>query len=267
MSSSAAWRALLLLLCFTTSIGAAELPPGDLEHMREELGINSFTAPSIERLFQSLDLLKPIPFEKVWRTPPDDVPPSRARMALLAGSAIADGFLAVAAEKQSRIEPVGRALLRLSKGLGVGDRVTRRSRSLLELAAREQWDEMRRELARAQAEVEGAMLALKDEEVAHLVALGGWIRGLEITSAIAAADPTPERARVLLQPDVLGYFLDRVSTLNPNLKKDALFARIERDLRELQQLMTSGRAPDAAEVARIQELARGLAKAMRAEPR
>lgn len=267
MPSSAARRLLPLLLCFASSLRAADLPARDVEHMREELGINHFTAPPIERLFQSLASLGPIPFEKVWRTPPDHVPPSRARMALLAGSTIADGFLAVAAEKQSRIEPVGRALLRLSKGLGVGDRVTRRSRSLIELAAEERWEEMRRELARAQAEVESAMLALKDEEVAHLVALGGWIRGLEITSAIVAANPAPERSGLLLQPEVLDYFLDRTSTLNPSLKSDAPFPRIERDLRELRQVMAAGagRPPSAAEIARIHELARGMARAMRAE--
>ena len=79
-----------------------------IEHMREELGINEFTAPSIELLFRELDDLRPIPFEKVWRDLPDTQPQSRAQLALTAGSVIADGFLAVAAEKRSRIEPVGR---------------------------------------------------------------------------------------------------------------------------------------------------------------
>src|SRR6185503_20901594 len=96
-----------------------------IEHVREELGINEFTAPSIELLFRQLDELRPIPFEKVWRDLPDAQPQSRAQLALTAGGVIADGFLAVAAEKRSRIEPVGRTLLKLAKGLGVGDHITK----------------------------------------------------------------------------------------------------------------------------------------------
>ena len=42
-----------------------------IEHAREELGINEFTAPSIGLLFRELDELRPIPFEKVWRDLPD----------------------------------------------------------------------------------------------------------------------------------------------------------------------------------------------------
>ena len=101
-----------------------------IEHAREELGINEFTAPSIELLFKELEELRPIPFDKVWRDLPDPQPQNRALLGLLAGGVIADGFLAVAAEKRSRIEPVGRVLLKLAKGLGVGDHVTRHSRSI-----------------------------------------------------------------------------------------------------------------------------------------
>jgi hypothetical protein len=165
-----------------------------IEHVREELGINEFTAPSIELLFRELDELRPIPFEKVWRDLPDTQPQSRAQLALTAGGVIADGFLAVAAEKRSRIESVGRTLLKLAKGLGVGDHITKHSRSILEKAAQNQWPDVKTELVRAQADTEAGMMALKDEEIAHLVSLGGWLRGLEITSGLVAENYSSARA-------------------------------------------------------------------------
>ncbi|MGV3533188.1 MAG: hypothetical protein ACO1QR_12520 [Chthoniobacteraceae bacterium] len=215
---------------------AQKIPPEEMAHVREELGVNNFTAPSIGPLFQQLYALRPLPFNELWRNPPDTMPQSRAHLALATGMVIADGFLAVTVEKQSRIEPVGRALLRYSKGLGVGDKVNRRARSLMELAAREHWAEMREELVRAQAEVEAALLELKDEEIAHLIALGGWMRGLEITSEAIALSYTPERARALRQPEVVGYFVDRVSTLNPQLKRLPLFKLIAANLAEIQKI-------------------------------
>jgi len=230
-----------LIVCGFAFTGAAlgERPAqADLDHIREELGVNSFTAPSIQLVFQELNALKPIPFEKAWRDLPDATPQDRARLALSTGAVIADGFLTVTAEKQSRIEPVGRVLMKLAKGLGVGEHVTKHSRSILEKAARQQWDEIRQELVRTQAEVEAALLGLKDEEIAHLVALGGWLRGLEMTTSIVADNYSPERARRLIQPELMEYFLDRVSTLNPNFKKTKLAATMDKNLKEIRRLTT-----------------------------
>ena len=116
-----------------------------IEHAREELGINEFTAPSIELLFRELEELRPIPFEKVWRDLPDAQPQNRALLGLLVGGVIADGFLAVASEKRSRIEPVGRILLKLGKGLGVGDHITKHSQSILEKAVQNHWTDVKGE--------------------------------------------------------------------------------------------------------------------------
>jgi hypothetical protein len=209
----------------------------DMEQVREELGVNEFTAPSIEHLLAELMDLRPIPIEKIWKDLKPEAPQDRALLALGAGRVIADGLVAVIAEKPSRLEPSARALLRYAKGLGVSDHVTKHSRSVIEKAAREDWGEVRRELVRAQADVEAGMMALKDEEIAHLVSLGGWLRGLDIITTLVSEDYTPERARKLVQPEALEYFVDRVSTLNPRLKKAEVFQLLEKNLREIQGLI------------------------------
>jgi hypothetical protein len=247
-------------LFLTTALAAPKPTEDDIQHMREELGVNEFTAPSIDIILEELDWLKPIPFEKVWRDLPESMPQDRARLALCTGAVLADGFLAVASEKQSRIEPVGRTLLKLSRGLGVSDRVSKHSRSILEKAARQQWKEIKTELVRTQADVEAAMLGLKDEEIAHLVALGGWLRGLEITSGIVLDDYSEERGRRLIQPELLDYFLNRVSTLNPNLKKTKLGQTIEKNLQEVKSIVTKpvGTPVEKGDVKRIRELAKEM---------
>jgi hypothetical protein len=257
------WPFLLVTgLLITGSTAAPKPADDDIEHIREELGVNGFTAPSIEVIFQELDFLKPIPFDKVWRDVPDSTPQDRDRLALSTGAVIADGFLAVASQKQSRIEQVGRALLRLAKGLGVSDRVTKHSHSILEKTARQQWSDIKEELVRTQAEVESAMMGLKDEEIAHLVALGGWLRALEVTSTSVMDNYTPERARQLVQPELLDYFLDRVTTLNPNFKKTKLGGQLEKDLQEVKSITSKpvDTPIEKDEVQRVWELARELNK-------
>ena len=260
----------LFAACLLLGCGAASSVAGpanrDLEHIREELGVNDFTAPSIELIVDELRDLRPIPFEKIEHRLPKDLPHTRAQLALCTGQVIADGFLAVAAEKQSRIEPVGRTLLKASRGLGVAEHVTRRSGSILELAGRNRWSEIRRELVRAQAEVEAGMMALKDEEIAHLVSLGGWLRGLEIASEVVSDRYTAERAQRLLQPALLDYFVDRVQTLDPKLKQTPTIQTIAGGLAGLRQIARQNvEVPiTLAEVQQILNLARTMNKAVTA---
>ncbi len=267
MQNSARWGALALVLLLPLSSFAqkkAKAPKEseDMEHVREELGVNEFTAPSIDLVFEELGTIGQIPFDKVWRDLPDSPPQNRAQLALAAGAVIADGFLAVTAQKQSRIEPVGRVLLKLAKGLGVGEHVTKHSRSILEKAAKQNWDGVKKELTRAQADVEAAMLGLKDEEIAHLVALGGWLRGLEMTSTVVAEEYTPEKARRLIQPELLEYFLDRIDTLNPNFKKTKVAQVMEANLKEIKAITTKQvDAPiEEAEAKHIRDLVRDINK-------
>ena len=238
----------------------AEKVENDIAHIREELGVNAFTAPSIGLIFDELRALQPLPLDKLWRDLPDNTPRDRARLGLCAGQTIAAGFLAVAAEKQSRIEPVGRVLLRLARGLGIGDHVSRHAKSLLELAARNRWEEMRSELVRAQVDVERAMMALKDEELAHLVSLGGWLRGVEAVATTVLDDFQPANARRLIQAELVNYYIDRVATLNPELRERPLFRSIRDLLNELARISAQSppAGPSEADVKRIRDITRDV---------
>ncbi len=224
-------------------------------HIKEELGVNQFTTPSIATIITALKELRPIAYDKVSRDLSDAIPGDRARLALSTGAVIAEGFLTVSAEKQSRLTDIGRVLIRHAKGLGVGDGVTRHSKSILEKGAAKDWEAVRQELVATQRDVEKAMMALKDEEIAHLVALGGWTRGLEITAGLVADQYTPARAAILVQPSVLDYFIQRVETLNPSLRKTKLFATVEKNLGEIRKLAIKegGAPPSADELKKIRE--------------
>jgi len=239
------------------SKGSGENEEVDMDQVREELGVNQFTAPSIEHILAELMDLRPIPIEKLWKDLKGDLPQDRALMALSSGRAIADGLLAVIAEKPSRVEPCARALMRYAKGLGVADHVSKHSRSILEKAAKESWLDVRKELVKAQADVESGMMALKDEEIAHLVSLGGWLRGMDIVSALVADEYTPERAGRLVQPEALDYFLDRMGTLSPRLKKNELFQTIDTNLHAIKEITAKEdqTPPSLDEVKKIRQLA------------
>src|SRR5580692_1836415 len=227
-------------------------------HFREELGVNQYTTPSIEHLFDTLDSLKPIPIQELTRPPRALRLDNRVKFALSFGVLIGDGFLAVEGEETKAIEPLGRELLRRAKGLGVQQRVSRHTKQLLDLAKQSDWKGLRKELIVTQKDVENAMLDLRDEEMVHLLSLGGWIRGLEIGAASVAADFSPERASKLRQLDLLDYYLQRLDTLSTPLKSMALIAQIISGLKEVRQKLTETASVSQEDVAGIQTTARNL---------
>src|SRR3984893_5443523 len=235
-------------------------------HFQEELGINRFTTPSIEQLFDTLDSLKLFP-ARDWPRPPQALRlDNRVKFALSFGVLIGDGFLAVEGEQIKAIEPLGRELLRRAKGLGVQQRVSRHSKQILDLAKRLDWSGLRKELIVTQQDVEKAMLDLRDEEMVHLLSFGGCIAGLEIGAASVAADFSPERASQLRRLDLLDYYLQRLDTLSTPLKSTPLISRIISGLKEVRQKLAGNPAISQEDVSGIQMTARSLVALIEGSP-
>ena len=244
--------------------GKPEVPDDLLEddHLREEYGVNQFTTPSIRKIFGQMEALGSLPYDKLKRAVPKSVGNDRALVALSLGVLIGDGFLSVQTEKVSDLEDVGRAVLKHAKSLGAGARVTEHAKSLLENSALGDWKTLRSDLAGTQKDVESDMVLLRDMEMAHLISLGGWLRGLQIASG-AASDPfSPERAGLLARTDLLEYFTAMLAELNPTLQKRPWLKTLRPGLEEIRVLidMPEGKPFEPAQVKSIYEKSSALVK-------
>lgn len=230
------------------------------QHMREELGVNPITAPAIRNLLHDLDQYRPIPLDIIAMNRRDLTFPNRLQTALHFGSMVADGFMLTLAERPQDIEDIGRALIRQANNLGVGDRLTRRSKSLLEKSSRGDWIGMREELIATQGDVEDAMMELRDEEIAHLVSLGGWMRGFQLAANATAENYFPTRAEGLVNDEVMEYFLERLSTLHPRMRSTELVTTLTNKLGAIREIgrEANGRAPTREEVIQMRDLANEL---------
>jgi len=220
----------------------AEIPKDLIEnpHLREELGINEFTAPSIRLIFDDLDQLTPMPVKETRHILPKRMPLSRTSLALEIGFLIADGFLAVQHGHIDDIEPIAKELSKYGRALGAGDRVNRHAKSLLENAKKKNMEAVKNELAATQKDVEKELVQLKDADLAHLISLGGWIRALECASAAVNKDFTEERANQLFREDIAEYYETSIGGLEPRISKMPTFISIREICSGLKVAMTLG---------------------------
>jgi Rps23 Pro-64 3,4-dihydroxylase Tpa1-like proline 4-hydroxylase len=140
----------------------------------------------------------------------------------------------------------------------VEQRVSRHSRKLLDLAKQNDWERLRKELIVTQEDVEKALLELRDEPIVHLLSLGGWIRGLQIAAASVAANYSLERAKTLRNLELLDYYLDRLNTLSPRLKRSELVQKITAQLETVRTIFNDNEVLSPPQVNSIQAAATSM---------
>lgn len=208
---------------------AANNIPADLmddAHVREELAVNEFTAPSISKLFDTLQFLMPLPLIETELKLPERMPLDRADLAMELGFLIADGFLVVQAEQLEKVPDLATKLTRYGKSLGAGDRVNRHSAGLLESAKNKNVSQLKKELAETQRDVEAELVTLRDADLAHLISLGGWIRALQVATVAVDNQFSPERARKLMREDIADYYTESVAGLEPGISERPTYLKM-----------------------------------------
>ena len=232
----------------------------DDSHSNQELGINVYTAPSISKIFAQLDNLPAIPEEYVLRRRPESLPLDAGKLALEMGYLLADGFIAVRSGHMNDIKPIALDLSRYGKAIGVGEKMNAYSASLLEHAEKGQLEEFKRILASTQGAVNEELTALRDPDLAHLLALGGWARALEASAAAIEQKFDAAQAIVIFYPDAPSYFNEILQGLHPRTAKRLNVSELGVLLNKLAAAMTlnEGELPNAEKVRIIRETAANI---------
>ena len=234
----------------------------DESMINQELGINVYTAPSISKIFNQLDDLPAIPDEYVLRPRPEKLSTEAGQLALEMGYLMADGFIAVRSGHMNDIKPIALDLVRYGKALGVGDKMNAHSASLLENAEKGQIEEFKKNLAATQEDVNAEFVSLRDPDLAHLLALGGWVRALEAATAAISAKFDAKQAAAVFYPDGPAYFSEILGGLNPQTSEKMHIERMRGLLDALTTQMTlpDDTPPTLEQVKELRQIIRQLSE-------
>ena len=259
-------RFFILFLAFSCFIGGqlvlAENVP---QHINVEklpgqaTMVDNVVVPVPSEVFGVLDALGSPNWHDVLRTTKSNPSGERAHVALMLGTVIAEGFIAVEAQEGEEVKKIGRSVLNLAAAVGVRKSVTARSNAIIEAADKKDWKAVRVELDGALQDVKQAMMELHDEQLAQLVSLGGWLRGTEALTSVVQKNYTKDTAELLHQPTLLEYFHRRLDGMEPRLKSSSLVAKTQKGLGEIKPLM-NGESSDisAKSVERIHDITANL---------
>jgi hypothetical protein len=248
-----------LFLAAMTSFG--EAPPSHIDLSKfPATQLDDVVVPLPSEVFNVLDKLGSPNWQEQLREPRVKNRGEREQIALLLGSVVAEGFVAVEAADKARVKTIGRDVLELARAIGVESTVLTRTNSIVTKADAGDWISVRRELDGALTDVKNAMIKLQDAQLAHLVSLGGWLRGTEVLTAIVQKSYSPDGADLLNQPDLLRYFQQRLAGMPPRMRNKPLVSRMQKGLDEISPLINQRLTPDS--VKRINEITGQMVKAI-----
>ena len=208
----------------------------DVSHVPAQL-VDNVIVPVPQEIFSSLDKLGSQDWDSQLKTSDFDKLGKRPQIALLFGVVVADGFVAVQAQDAKQVEKIGNHVLRISRALGVSNTVTSHAQAIIEASGKNDWRRIRQELDRIQEGVHQKMLELRDEELAQLMTIGGWLRGTEALTSILSANYSTAGADILNQPDLVDHLNGQIGKMPLFTKGNGTVKTIREGLVKLQPLL------------------------------
>ena len=156
-----------LLALPVAGLQAAESPmtPAQVEQV---VRIESLTIPMPGEFFAAINKLDRPNWKQLVRTGTPEATASRSQIALMLGTLVADGYIAVEAQDGQGVKNIGKEIINLAKKLNVSQSVLGRGNSINDFAENNDWNALREELEATQNEVKLDMFEQKDSYLVTL---------------------------------------------------------------------------------------------------
>jgi hypothetical protein len=214
--------------------------------------VHGLAVPVPKEIFRSLDQFRDANWPTVKRPEVARWKPhgDQAQIATLLGVVIAEGFIAMEAKDSAEVKNLGNSVLSLAGGLGIRERALRRSRSIMELADKNEWSEARKEWDGVLSDLENGMIEIKSKELAQLVSLGGWLRGTEALSALLLQNYSAERSNLIRQPTLIDHLEKQLRAMSGDIRARPIVVKLLDGIHTIRSLVESENGPVSEETVR-----------------
>jgi hypothetical protein len=238
LSLTRVWLPTGVLLATALQPLAAQNAPAtiDLKSLKVDV-VDDVIIPIPQEIFASLDKLGDQNWAKHLDKRSAKLDGNRSRTAFVFGLVISEGFIAVQAEDSEEVKRIGRDVLNLSGALGVKGEVEGHALAIIDGANADEWTAVRRELDKTRQTVISKMKDMRDDHLADLVSIGGWLGGTRALASLVADNYSVDASELLHQPDLLDQISGRFAGLPQKAKPGPVFEKVYETLESLKPLM------------------------------
>jgi hypothetical protein len=203
---------------------------------------DSFLVPPPEAVCNALAKVPNIDFTKLAAqgAPPIDVAKMKAMSpdakAVHLGVRAADAYVAVMAKDAAAFRRASDAIQVLSSEFALNDTMFRKITTANKMAEGARWSDLRIVLETFRGDVLRELKLNRNQDAVTLATIGGWLRGLQLSTLALTMNYDADASRLLRQPTLVAHLKRRQNALGPEAKDEPfvelLGIRIE-DIRKL----------------------------------
>jgi hypothetical protein len=252
---------LSLFLSPAFSVWAQQQPAAKIDVSKLRYSVSEVVVPVPSEIFNALDHMGGSLNWTAQVAPESKFKPTHpAEIALMLGTVIANGFIAVEAKDANKVQEIGRQVIVLASALGVKEAVLEHCNAIIDASKRDDWLGVRSELDKTQANVRDAMVKLHSKDQSELVSIAGWLRGTQALSSLISLDYKPDRADLLHQPDMLATFESQFKSMEARVQGDKKVVDLREGLQKIKPLI-DGEISEKA-VQQINQITTALVKSI-----
>ena len=226
------------LLLPVLALRAQDNPPKKIDVGHFTKNEQDVVIPVPSEVFKALDNLGSNPnWNSVLPPVSKGHPVLQPEIAMMLGTVIANGFVAVEAKEKNKVDEIGKKVIQLADALGVGPSVKSHCNAIIEAAKDNEWGQVRTELDKAQSSVRDAMVKLHSQDNSELVSIAGWLRGTDALTYLIKKDYKAESADLLHQPEMLNTFESQFDHMDEKTKADPVVAELRAGLKKIKPML------------------------------
>ncbi|MBU1612209.1 MAG: hypothetical protein KKC99_10230 [Proteobacteria bacterium] len=226
----------MLIGVLIPAAGAETLSEAEKKEFAQNLAL-----PSPAEMFLAINRLNDADWSKVAGSSPRYDYGDNYVRALNLGLRATDGLVAILSKDKAKLGEVIVVVITLAEDLMVQDTILDRSSTFEQLANEGRWSELRDELDSLRYLIEMEMDQIGDQDIATLVRVGGWLKGLTATAGLMKKQHYSDNVTsILYQPNLVDYFTVELANMEPEAKANPLAQALMKALPKIRALVNVG---------------------------
>ncbi len=233
-------QSFILLFGWSVSAGAAlaqTAPPDELAQNPD-----SFLVPPPEAVCNALAKVPNVDFAKLagQGAPPIDADRlkemSSSAKAVHLGVRAADAYVAVQAKDAAAFRRASDAIQILSREFSLNDTMFRKITTANKMAEGARWSDLRLVLETFRGDVLRELKLNRDQDAVTLATIGGWLRGLQLSTLALTTNYDADATRLLRQSALVAHLKRRQNALGPEAKDERFVELLGSRIEEIRKL-------------------------------
>jgi len=216
---------LVVLLVLGIIMGCGKPEVKQKEEVKTEVEFYHFPLPEFSKMFNTLDFLDTVDFDKAVPEEFDKIENDVFKAAFALGSLTGDAIIATKSRNKTKLSKIAKEMIDYSKFIGLNQNILRMADELQNLITDDKWKELENTLDKYKTDVELSLYESQEYDLFTLLQVGGWTEGLNRITFLLKDNYNKDKTGIIAQKGILNSLINNLNKIhNSDIKSEKYYS-------------------------------------------